>query len=183
MSAVLLLALNIFRQSAREFVAACAFAVPALIGRWLLQIAPGDGLTLFVLVCWIVFLAFAVVIILRYILTTKSITYDTISGAICGYLLFGVMYAFAYAIIDFFYPGSLFVRSHLLPVNVPAKLALGRYVYFSFVTLASLGYGDITPLSSPACAFSAIEGIAGQFYIAVLIARLVSLHSSKWGNG
>jgi hypothetical protein len=57
-----------------------------------------------------------------------------------------------------------------------------QFIYFSLVTLASLGYGDIIPLSPPARAVAAVEGIAGQFYIAVLIARLVSLHSSRWGS-
>jgi voltage-gated potassium channel len=55
---------------------------------------------------------------------------------------------------------------------------LGR-AQVSFVTIASLGYGDSTPLG-PAWMFAAVEGILGQFYIAVLIARLVSLHSSNW---
>jgi voltage-gated potassium channel len=52
-------------------------------------------------------------------------------------------------------------------------------MYFSFVTITGLGYGDITPLA-PARMIAAIEAMVGQFYIAVLIARLVSLHSSNW---
>jgi Ion channel len=185
MSGVLLLGLNIFRQSRQEFFVACVFAVPALIGRWLLEFVQVEAFTVSILICWMVFLAFAVLIILRHILTTKRITYDTISGAICGYLLFGMMYAFVYAIIDFFYPGSLAAssaRTAALLTSLREPRGFGHYIYFSFVTLASLGYGDITPISPPACAFSAIEGIAGQFYIAVLIARLVSLHSARWSS-
>jgi hypothetical protein len=185
MSSVLLLGLNIFRQSPREFFVACVFAFPALIGRWLLEFVQIEALTPFTLICWVGFLGFAVFIILRHILTTKRITYDTISGALCGYLLFGMMYAFVYAIIDFFYPGSLIAssaRTAALLTSLRAPRGFEHYVYFSLVTLASLGYGDITPISPPACAFSAIEGIAGQFYIAVLIARLVSLHSARWSS-
>jgi Ion channel len=184
MSAVLLLALNVFRQSRWEFLAALGFALPALAGRWLLQFTRTKVLILLVSACWMILLGFTVVIILRHILTTRRVTYDTISGAVCGYLLFGVMYAFAFVIIDYFYPGSFSIslKSPGAHPYVYVKQEFQHYVYFSFVTLASLGYGDIAPLSAPARACAAMEGIAGQFYIAVLIARLVSLHSSRWGN-
>lgn len=182
MSAVLLASLNVFRQSRAEFAVALAFALPALIGRWLLQLVHADELLLMVAACWIAFLGFTVFIILRHILTARRVTYDTISGAICGYLLFGVMYAFGFLLIDYFYPGSFGTALKVSVHPVHIKVEFERFVYFSFVTLASLGYGDIVPLSAPARAFAAIEGIAGQFYIAVLIARLVSLHSSQWGS-
>lgn len=184
MSAILLLGLNVFRQSRWEFLVALAFGLPALAGRWLMEFADVGELPVFVSVCWIGFLAFMVFIILRSVLTTRRVTYDTISGAICGYLLFGVMYAFAFVIISYFYPGSFgaSLGLSLARGHMHIKHQFEHYIYFSFVTLASLGYGDVVPLSPPARAFAAIEGIAGQFYIAVLLARLVSLHSSRWGS-
>lgn len=181
MSAVLLLALNVFRQSRWEFLAALALAIPALGGRWVLQFMHPQQLIIAVAACWFAFLAFTVFIVLRHVLTTRRVSYDTISGALCGYLMFGVMYAFAFVMIDYFYPGSFSVslKSATGPGYTFVKEEFQHYLYFSFVTLASIGYGDIAPVSPPARAFAAIEGIAGQFYIAVLIARLVSLHSSR----
>jgi hypothetical protein len=55
-------------------------------------------------------------------------------------------------------------------------------MYYSFVTLATVGYGDITPASAPARALAMIEAGAGQFYVAILIARLVSIRYSRWGS-
>lgn len=184
MSAVLILGLNVFEHRRWEFLAALAFALPALVGRWVLEFTHAEQLVPLVSACWIVFLTFTVFIILRHILTAKRVTYDTISGAICGYLLSGVICAFAFAIIDHFYPGSFStsLKFSAPQAHVHVKEEFPHYVYFSLVTLASLGYGDIAPLTPPARAFAAMEGIAGQFYIAVLIARLVSLHSSRWGS-
>ncbi len=125
---------------------------------------------------------FTVVVIVRYVLTEDHVTYDTISGAICGYLLFGLSNAMLFAALELLHPGSLHaVRGPRVPTNGQPDVVkqLIHFIYFSLITLAGLGYGDITPASSPARAFAALEGIAGQFYIAVLIARLVSIHASS----
>ncbi len=118
-------------------------------------------------------------------LSATRVTNDTISGAVCGYLLFGIMFAFVYAIIELLYPGSFMIDGKLLRPDLRRfyyQHEISTLIYYSLVTLATVGYGDIAPVSLPARVLAALEAIAGQFYIAVLIARLVSILYSRWGE-
>lgn len=183
LSAVLLLALNSFPRNRRlEFTIAIILAAIGLGCRWALIANDNRGLIIAAAITWALFLGFSVAMILHEVLTAKRITYDTICGAICGYLIFGMTCAFVYALIELAYPHSFaeFSTPLLLRSGADVEASIYRFLYFSLVTLASVGYGDITPISQPARMFSAMEGIAGQFYIAILIARLVSLNSSRW---
>jgi voltage-gated potassium channel len=96
---------------------------------------------------------------------------DRIVGAICVYLLIGLGWANVYETLDGVVPGSF---------RFPAETAWAtasplRYRYFSFVTLATLGYGDVTPITALAGTLAALEAIAGQLYIGITVARLVAL--------
>ena len=93
---------------------------------------------------------------------------DRIFGAIVLYLLIGLVWAFGYAVVDLFSPQSFAGRSNANPN--PAD-----WIYFSFVTLTTVGYGDITPVSRIVRSLSTLEALVGQLYPAVIIARLVSL--------
>ena len=100
-------------------------------------------------------------------------TADKIYGALCVYLLIGLTWGFMFLTLEGVQPGS-FSLGQGQPTRIdkdPAAL-----VYFSFITLSTVGYGDITPLSPPARAFAFMEAIIGQIYLAVLVARLVGLH-------
>jgi voltage-gated potassium channel len=96
---------------------------------------------------------------------------DRIVGAICVFLLIGLGWASVYEMLDRAVPGSF---------RYPADSAWTtpsafRYRYFSFVTLATLGYGDITPVTALAGTLASLEAIAGQLYIGITVARLVAL--------
>jgi hypothetical protein len=96
---------------------------------------------------------------------------DRIVGSICVYILIGLGWASLYEVLDGVIPGSF-----RFPADT-AWLAPGvlRYRYFSFVTLATLGYGDITPVTALAGTLASLEAIAGQLYIGITVARLVAL--------
>ena len=96
---------------------------------------------------------------------------DRIVGAICVYLLIGLGFASVYETVDGVIPGSF-----RFPADT-AWTAAGalRYRYFSFITLATVGYGDATPASALAGTLASLEAIAGQLYIGITVARLVSL--------
>jgi len=93
---------------------------------------------------------------------------ERILAALDGYLLAGFLFGVAYRALDQLWPGSF---------GGAKPVGLAQSIYFSFVTLATLGYGDVVPVSEPARGFAVVEGVSGQMYLAVLVARLVSLYS------
>ncbi len=182
LSAILVTAVASLRRKRKEFIATCGLAIPALTFRWLTEFSQNRPVLILASTSWILLLAVTVIFILRHILTTTEVTYDTISGAICGYLLFGVMIAIVFATIELLYPGSYARSGNRILADVghlEVNREMIRYTYFSLITLAGVGYGDMTPVSPPAQAIAPLEAIAGQFYVAVLIARLVSIHAAR----
>jgi hypothetical protein len=179
---MLLAGLSVIRYQRSEFAIAFALTGPALVFRWILEFQHERWLLLIAALFWLALIAFMIIAIVRYVLTEQRITYDTISGAICGYLLFGLFNALLFGVFEMLHPGSLRTTNGLSLISGgqpdPVKQLI-HFIYFSLVTLSGVGYGDITPVSSPVRAFAALEGITGQFYIAVLIARLVSIHASN----
>jgi len=87
------------------------------------------------------------------------------------FILLGFIWAYAYYLLETIYPNSIKAASPLS--NDPSD-----YIYFSFVTLTSTGYGDILAISPKARGLSILEAIIGQLYLAIMISRLVSLHIS-----
>ena len=113
--------------------------------------------------------------ILGQVSRSEGVTFDSISGAICVYLLLGLIWALLYAAIELTAAGSFAMETAF--GEVPSRSAhFSTFVYYSFSTLTAVGYGDIVPSSSPARVFSWLEAVVGQLYLAILIARLVGLH-------
>jgi len=153
LSLLLLSVLYVF-PSRREFTFACILAVPTLLGRWLVfGFHHNVILAVAVLVCWACFLTLADLAVLRQVLAADRVTNDTISCAICGYLLLGLIFAFLYALIGLAFPGSFLIEgkvSHPQLNRLFYQHEIGALIYYSYVTMATLGYGDIAPLSAPA---------------------------------
>jgi hypothetical protein len=108
---------------------------------------------------------------------SREITTESLAGAICAYLLIGALWADVFSILETVRPGSfssVTATSDAVTAVESARLQVAQFSYFSFVTLSTLGYGDITPLTRPARNLAALEAIFGQLYLAFLIARLVS---------
>ena len=125
-----------------------------------------------------IFLFLATFNAFRQVAVGNDISPNRIVGAICVYLLLGVIWSIAYSIVEFSQPGSFKGLTELL-----SPLWSMDWIYFSFVTITTLGYGDITPLTQTARSLSFAEAIVGQFYIAVLVAGLVSAYiSAKQDN-
>jgi len=129
----------------------------------------------------ILFFGFVAVVLLGIVLRTEDITPDTIAGGIAVYLLFGVCFTFAYVTVEQIAPGSLrYADGGLLEVSAKTiQNDLAQVVYFSFVTLSTLGYGDIVPVSPLIKHLSFTEAVIGQLYVAVLIGRLVGMNIGR----
>jgi hypothetical protein len=115
------------------------------------------------------FYAFMVGVILNYLFKEKRITADAITGAICAYFLIGLMWASIFATLEFTQPGSFEIPQNMRDESL-------SFTYYSYVTLTTLGYGDITPITTQARSFALLEAMTGQIYLATLVARLVSIN-------
>ncbi len=128
------------------------------------------------------FFGIVLVAILKDVLTVERVDFDAISGALSGYLLMGLLWGFAYQALELTWPGSFDFGDGGVSVARGAHY-LGKHwsvlFYFSYVTLPTTGYGDVTPLSNPAGQLAITEAVVGQFYMVVLVARLVGLYSRK----
>jgi hypothetical protein len=112
--------------------------------------------------------------IIQSIFESQALSLDSIFGAICGYMLLGVAWGLTYAMIHAANPESFqfhnSFREHVEQGNSNNHV----FIYYSFVTLTTVGYGDITPVSTPARTLAWVEAMTGQLYLAVLIAGLIS---------
>jgi voltage-gated potassium channel len=127
-------------------------------------------------ICWLLFVVFVTLSQLRSLLKQRTVTGETICMAVSVYLLIGFAWAFLYALIFQLHPESFAgiaaeVPGH--PTEVQHSFPL--IGYFSLTTLSTIGFGDITPLTLQARYAAVAEGITGQFYMAILVARLVGL--------
>jgi hypothetical protein len=129
--------------------------------------------------CEVLFLLGASVLIVKSLFGARALTFDSILGAVCGYLFLGLAWAVLYALIEGFRPGSFEISPRLVTDGEPARPLPHVLTYFSFVTLTTVGYGDISPVSPAARTLACMEAVTGQFYLAVIVAGLVSLLAAK----
>ena len=112
---------------------------------------------------------------LRFAMRAASVDAEHLYAALSAYLLAGIFFGLFYWVLEQSWPGTF---------AFPGKFSRASALYFSFVTLATLGYGDIVPRSDVARGLAIVEGVGGQLFLAVMVARLVSLYGrgSPGGN-
>jgi len=167
---VLLSAVNAASDKRWQRIFAVSLAVPWLVLRWggePLGFGEGDIERDILLVAMT---GFAIAVVLGHVLNEKEVSFDILCGAVAIYLLLGVSWAIAFGVLESLAPGTIF------HTNTNAELTSTDLLYFSFTTLTTLGYGDVTPISPVARIWANLEAITGTLYIAVLVARLVSLY-------
>lgn len=171
----------VISRDPQAFMLAFLIAVLSMIIMWFNIFLSSTTLLVIGVLLQITFFIITIVTILSHISAYQKVNADTIYGAISAYLLIGIIWAMIYTILEITMPGS-FKLSHTLIHNnaflAGHRFYFSQFIYFSFITLTTLGYGDITPLSLASRGFASLEAIMGQLYIAVLIARLVGLHIS-----
>jgi hypothetical protein len=115
------------------------------------------------------------------VLRREQITTDTVLGAVCGYLLIAYVFAFAYAFLEDVKPDNFNSRELILAYGDAAEIGRGtpELLYYSFVTLTTVGYGDIVPASRVARSLAILEMLAGQLYLAAFVARLVGVMGTR----
>jgi hypothetical protein len=145
-------------------------ALPGAISAWVLFIGHW---------CEAIFFLGAAGLIVRSLFNVRTLTVDSIFGAACGYVFLGLGWAVLYSLIEQFQPGSFNVSRSLATPREPAGATSQVLTYYSFVTLTTVGYGDVNPVSATARTFAWIEAMSGQFYLAVVVAGLVGMIVAK----
>jgi hypothetical protein len=125
------------------------------------------------------FLGFAVAVILARILRTRVVSGDDVLGAVAGWVLMGLIWGHLYALTERIFPDSFTVSGAIAGELVEWHSRRALFDYFSFTTLTSLGYGDITPTLAPAYTLAWLEVMFGGFYMAVIVAQLVGMKLAR----
>ena len=174
-SAVLLTGVYAVSDSRGHLLVGLGLAVPATVLEWVGTIsgsqAIGDAGSL-LLTIFLVFTTFA---ILRHVVRARRITANVIFGAACVYLLVALVWGVAYYFVERFAPGSFAIGKAVVGENRYDAV----FMYYSISTLTTLGYGDIIPVSATARSLAGFEALVGQFYIAILVARLVGIQIAQ----
>jgi hypothetical protein len=132
--------------------------------------------------CEVLFLLGASVLIVKSLFGAPTLKFDSILGAVCGYLFLGLGWAVLYSIAEGLRPGSFEVSPRLVRGGEVARPLPQVLTYYSFVTLTTVGYGDVSPVSPATRTLAWVEAITGQFYLAVIVAGLVSVLAAKGGR-
>ena len=134
-----------------------------------------SGFSLASIALVILWLGYAVALILTALFRMREVGTNAILGAIVAYVLVAVAFESLYLMVELIQPGSFTG----LPYGGNQAELESALLYFSVVSITTMGYGDITPVSALSRSLASIEGMFGTLYLAVMIARLVGLHSSR----
>ena len=173
LTAIFIFIIYTIRLKRSQAIIAFVLVLPLIIATWSTYFVEIKTLSLLTRIFGALFFAYAAINILRIILKSETVTRETIFAAIVAYLLIALMWAFLYMILELVSPGSF-----SFPDNGFQGETM-RYEYLSFVTITTLGYGDITPVTDKASALVIIEAVIGQIYLVVLVAWLVGMHVSR----
>ena len=132
--------------------------------------------------CSIALAAFAVAALLRTILNSNRIGFNEVNASLCVYLILGVFWAFVFSLIELIAPQSFQSSVHQIGPMAQHADQSATMLYFAFVTLTTLGYGDIAPITPIAKTAALTAAITGQLFLVTLVARMVGLHIAQQGR-
>lgn len=159
------------RNSALRSAALVTGAATFVLGLW--NVFAGTPATAFgIYVASILYHGVIIIVLSLYIFTARTVLMEILLAATSLYLVIGSLFAAIFALLVWFDPGAF-------SYGGDTELTWQQLLYFSYVTLTSLGFGDILPVSFYAQAFTAFEAIVGVLYTVILLSRLVGMHSSS----
>lgn len=173
MTVVMLMGLLAVGGRKRTLLVAVLLLVPAMAAKWvdhfwndLVPDAVPPALS-------IIFLSMLIGTLMLFVLRAKVVDREVVCAALSAYISMGLLWMFAYVLVSQLHPNSFAVFGQPL-----AQIDSFQAFYFSFITLISIGYGDITPLSRVTQMLAVLEGMMGMFFMVTLISRLVAVYSS-----
>jgi hypothetical protein len=171
---------RLLAQGRRRRIYGWALGIAAAVARVAAFFVHSQVLNLVETVCWLLFALFVTLSQLRSVLKQREVTSETICMAVSVYLFLAFTWTFLYGAMFLLHPGSfagLVTSKPGQPTELPHIFPI--LGYFSLTTLSTIGFGDITPLTLQARYAAVAEGISGQFYMAILVARLVGIQMSQ----
>ena len=172
MTLVLVLGVMAVGKNRRTLVIATLLVGPTLTGKWLNHLWPEQVRVEFYLPLALLFMAFLLWKLIRFTLVAPRVNLDVLCAGLAMYLLLGMAWAFGYVLVARFNPGAFTLPAGNQMLSVTS-------FYFSFITLSTVGFGDIVPVSHVARMLAAAEAITGTLFMAVFIARLVALYTTQ----
>lgn len=171
---VLLFSVLVITHTKWFILLAILLATLVIIGTWSgIIYKPIRVVTLIETALTAVFFIIIIATVLSHVIRDRTITLNTLLGAICGYLLIGLFWSFIFIFIHY-NDATAFNMSDSTRAGLGPELQ--NFIYYSFVSLTTLGYGDITPVAGFAKTFSWMEAATGQIYLTVWIAHLVGMY-------
>jgi hypothetical protein len=159
------------------FVVASLFWISAVVGIGYSEFTDSNVIRFAAEVLGLMLLGFTTLVMFNSLIQTEEVSMDTVVGGICVYLLIGLCFAMVFILMTHLIPGS-FSRSGIAieRIETDPSAHATTLLFFSFVTLTTLGYGDVTPVDDMAQMFAVSEALIGQLYLAIFVARLVALY-------
>ena len=154
-------------------------AIPAVVERIAIAASPIPFVIVTGLIFWLAFFVYITWNELRSVLRQREVTGETISQSISIYLFLAMTWTILYGVIYYLQPHAFSFGSSPSSGPLSSAQIFPILAYFSLTTISTIGFGDITPLTLQARYAAIAEGITGQFYLAILVARLVGLYMSR----
>jgi hypothetical protein len=169
------------RGNRKHLIAATTLLLPTLVLVWLGAPINNETVIIISKTSPILMFLYIAVLIFLDLLKTRKVDADMIAGGISVYLLIGLIFALIYQAHFLLEPGAFYVSKPLSDVTnlEDARQRLHLFGYFSYVTMTTLGYGDVTPLAEHARILVQVETLLGQLYVAIFIARMVSIQTAN----
>ncbi len=172
-SAIFIAVIYAVSQKKHHILVGVLLALPMLGSIWSRYFVQYSALEVVGGLCGAAFFIFAIIQILIFVYTQKEVTRDLIAGAAIVYLLMALAWSFIFGVVESLNPGSFSIP------DIEGISTSRSFLYYSFVTITTLGYGDITPVTSLARSLCILEAVIGQLYLVVQVAWLVGVHVSQ----
>ncbi|MEL6195819.1 MAG: ion channel [Myxococcota bacterium] len=170
----LLLSVIVVGNNKLKLIFGASLVFPVVISVLLMPTASSAGMLIFFYGANASFFVYVIFFLFRYLFSAPNVTTNTLLASLSIYFALAIVWGMLYGLLEVFYPGSF-----KLGLEQGSNPKINDLLYFSVVTLTTLGYGDISPLSPQAKTVAATEALVGQIYLTVLVARLVGLHIAE----
>jgi len=164
-----------YMESKAVFLAGALLVTVTLALRWMALLSPSPALVVWYHLASVAVILMFALIFLRQVFRRGRVTVGRVEAAVTVYLLLGIAWANAYILVNHAIPGSFSSASGTLA-------SVNDWMYLSFVTLTTVGFGDVVPVHRVARSLVVSEALTGQLYLAVLLARLVAMEIEQSGR-